>query len=321
MASFEKIDYSNRPSKQIERKIFIHLFFLLSNLQYSIKNYKYVGLGSIHYVDHILFHKYLDIKKMVCIEREPIPKRMKFNKPYDFLELIIDEYSNYIPKINNRNKYIIWMDFDSILSNDLLDDVGNTIGVVPNESIVLVTVNAERPSYAMTQATDPNEDLLEKIKDDLKREFGNYLTVLEKEKYSSKNFPDVIISILIEKVKDTMVSGPDDDFFQFVNYRYKDGATMITLGWIIDTKERIALLANSDFANDPYVITQERPFNITVPPLTSKEKLYLDSRSKKLIADMENGRQLNINFELKDSELQNYLNVYKYYPEFKDSFL
>ena len=65
--SFEKVNYLLRLKKQIERKIIIEAFQSISPI-IDISEYRYFGLGSIYFADFILFHKYLNIKKMTSTE-------------------------------------------------------------------------------------------------------------------------------------------------------------------------------------------------------------------------------------------------------------
>ena len=67
--SYEKFNYLLRPSKQVERKLFIEALHRLRAAGYPIYEYTYLGLGSVFYADFILFHKYLYIDKMICAEQ------------------------------------------------------------------------------------------------------------------------------------------------------------------------------------------------------------------------------------------------------------
>ena len=77
--SFEKFHYLLRPSKQVERKLLIETCHRLARANYRVSEYTYIGLGSVYFVDFVLLHRYLYIDDMICVEREAIPKRMKFN--------------------------------------------------------------------------------------------------------------------------------------------------------------------------------------------------------------------------------------------------
>ena len=78
--SFSRFNYLLRPSKQVERKLFIEALHRLALGSFRIHEYTYLGFGSPYYADFILFHKYLHIDSMVCVERENIPRRMQFNQ-------------------------------------------------------------------------------------------------------------------------------------------------------------------------------------------------------------------------------------------------
>src|SRR5438128_1108940 len=103
--SFEKLNYLLRPSKQVERKLLIEALHYLTQAGYPIYTYTYVGFGSIYYADFMLFHKYLFLNKMMCVEHGKIPNRMRFNKPFKFIKLKMQPVSQVIPQLGRRTKY------------------------------------------------------------------------------------------------------------------------------------------------------------------------------------------------------------------------
>src|SRR5690606_27908751 len=113
MASYNSIDYLLRPSKQVERKLIIETIIKLSSLGYHIHDYTYMGMGSIYYADFVMFHKYLLIEEMICVERDYIPLSMKFNKPYNFIKLNMNQASVVIPLLDRNKKQSMWLDYDS----------------------------------------------------------------------------------------------------------------------------------------------------------------------------------------------------------------
>ena len=105
--SYEKIDYTIRPAKQIERKLIVETFQELTKVGFPISQYTYVGMGSIYYAYFITFPRILAINSMICVERENIPKRMKFNKPYGFIRVFMKDVCDIIPELNSNKKYIV----------------------------------------------------------------------------------------------------------------------------------------------------------------------------------------------------------------------
>ena len=49
---------TREPAKQVERRMMIELLQLLSQVGFSINTYQYTGMGSVYYVDFVLFHKH-----------------------------------------------------------------------------------------------------------------------------------------------------------------------------------------------------------------------------------------------------------------------
>ena len=65
-------------------------------------------MGSVHFVDHILFHKFLGIDKLVSVERdEDIARRVEFNRPFGNVEIEIMEIGEYIPKLAYDEDHIV----------------------------------------------------------------------------------------------------------------------------------------------------------------------------------------------------------------------
>jgi hypothetical protein len=125
--SFKKFNYGLRPCKQVERKILIEQFQRLSELGYRISDYRYVGFGSVYYVDFIMFHKYLRIRKMDCIEHSTDQRRMRFNKPYRFITLRLRPYADAVTSIRRTIPYLVWLDYDYPMTASMLQDIDNTV--------------------------------------------------------------------------------------------------------------------------------------------------------------------------------------------------
>ena len=64
--SFEKFNYSLRPAKNIERKMFCEVFARLSRIS-PLRSYRYIGFGANTFVDFTLFHQRLGITDMVTL--------------------------------------------------------------------------------------------------------------------------------------------------------------------------------------------------------------------------------------------------------------
>src|SRR3990172_8495457 len=164
--SFKQFDYSLRPSKQVERKIMIEVLLRLSKAGYTIGDYRYLGFGSPYYVDFVMFHKYIFIEDMVCVEWADVKKRMKFNKPFKFIKLKLEALSQYIPKMRPTKKYLVWLDYDRSLDSEMLQDIDGCLNRMAQKSIFVVTIDA-RPKLPAHQFDLDVEAMTEEERDEL----------------------------------------------------------------------------------------------------------------------------------------------------------
>src|SRR5262245_30820229 len=97
--SFEKVFYSLRPAKQIERRMLMDGLVRLIAAGFPIRQSQYLGMGSIDFVDFLLFHKFLGLQRMHSVEYEKtIAKRIDFNKPFRFIAHSIEPAGDFIAR-------------------------------------------------------------------------------------------------------------------------------------------------------------------------------------------------------------------------------
>lgn len=320
MESYEKFNYTIRPSKQIERKLFIEAFhYLGQHANYPVTNYTYLGFGSVFYADFVMFHKYLYIDEMICIEGSNIPRRMDFNKPYEFIRLEMGRVSDVLPKIDFKDKqFIVWLDYDYGLCSEVLDDLDNFSRKLYPGSIIIITVDAE----PKLRDHDENEKLSRRDREEklLLLYNSHFDTLLEepvkRPDLARNSLPRLFAKVLKSQLETSMTKRPDDVlFWQLFNLRYADGAQMLTVGGVIDTPEGGTNLKDSGIHNLNFIEAGEEPKLISVPPLTYREKESIDRQIEKGISIEE----INLCFELKEILLKNYLNYYRHYPTFHEA--
>ncbi len=310
--SFEKLNYLLRPSKQVERKLLIESLHYLAQASYPIYGYTYVGFGSIYYADFLLFHKYLYLNKMMCVEHGKIPNRMRFNKPFKFIKLKMKPISEVIPQLSRKTKYLVWLDYDGPLTTRMLADIDGFSKMLAAGSILIITVDAE-PDHLV----DPEEDFEiksgEEVAKFLDDTFGHLIVDDITEANLTKNdLPQLLSRILRSQLSTSLASRSDVDFHQLFNFLYADGAQMITVGGVIDDGSAIGKLERSGVFDLEYIQKGEDLVRITVPPLTIREKQWIDSN---LAKNLSAKKKLDID----DTLLANYVRFYKYYPTYYET--
>lgn len=314
--SFKQFDYALRPSKQVERKVMIEILLNLFRAGYNISDYHYVGFGSPYYVDFVMFHKYLFINDMLCVEWANVEKRMRFNKPFKFIKLKFGALSIYIPRFRRSTKYLSWLDYDRSLDTEILQDIDGIFFHVGKQSIIIFTVDA-RPKLPKELLDDEKISLEEKELLTLQQYqewFAPYVAEpITRDITSRLQVAPLFYEVITERIKKTLgARDPELRFIQIFNYVYKDGAPMFTIGGMVgteDDEQQIRKISN------PFIRTGDDPLEISVPPLTLREKHWLDSHLDQNL----NAKKLR--FELDEQLLENYQRFYKQYPTYMETLL
>jgi hypothetical protein len=327
--SFERINYILRPNKQVERKMILDILSHIS-LSIGISEYNYIGMGSIYYYDFILMHKYLNIRKMVSIDNKSTVKRFIFNKPYDFIQFENCDTSEYLYRHSYNEKSIFWLDYDgSIIRNEpLVKDISILGKNCREDDFYFVTIRCDS------------------LKDDNSRE--NFLNSFSKyippplrvvKNTAPGNYPFLIQEILLNMLAESTEFN-DNKFLKLFSFLYKDGALMYTLGGIFTSNPEELLRKNR--SQMPISNSREEITEIKLPHITYKEKYYLDSNittieqmlryshehlsntcydETEYVQRMEKYLSNELDFELSQSDLTNYVKNYRFVPQYYEGII
>ena len=129
--SYRKVQYEFRPAKQVERRMMLETFQCLNHLGYPIREYQYLGMGSIYFVDYILFHKYLGLTKMKSYEKnEKDEGRIKFNQPFKCVDIMIGDINDSFSSMDESAKYLLWLDYDDIIDMNIAESVRHAVSIL-----------------------------------------------------------------------------------------------------------------------------------------------------------------------------------------------
>lgn len=307
--SYLKVQYELRPAKQVERRMIIDTLKKLSMVGFEIEDYVYVGLGSIYFVDYILFHKFLGIENMISAEHSTdIEKRVNFNKPYDFIKIYIKPIGEVIQTLSTDHKYFMWLDYDNIIDSDILEDVRLAATYLPVGSILLITVDSEPPTE---EGNTPN-NWMEYFQDCA----SDYIGFVKPEDFTKSNLPFTNAKILERVIKDGLV-GRDVSFLPIFNFVYADGHQMVTIGGVLGTNTEKRKINGSKLGETSYVRRDLKTtgYRIRVPKVTRKERLYLDS-AMPCSDEWEPNK-----FEMSKDDVLLYREIYRFFPAYAELLL
>jgi len=313
--SYEKVHYEFRPAKQVERRMLLHALHALRDVNYRISTYEYTGLGSIYFIDFVLFHRYLGLNKLTSVEGDrDIDDRVDFNCPYDLIDVIHDDMSAQIARLSPDHPHILWLDFDSLLTDELLESVLLAATQLSARSILLITVDAEPPGRP--------EDGLKKWNPTAwmryyKTEAADYLwRGINRHDFAREALPATNARIL-QAVIDEGLREREVEFIGMFSFLYADGHRMLSVGGMIGSAEDRRCIQSLDrgelfFMRDS--ITDD-PFEIRVPLVTRKERHYLDHYMPC------KDDWLPKDFEMKPDDVNAYRTIYRYYPAYTEMLL
>jgi hypothetical protein len=310
--SYLSVNYALRPAKQVERRMLIDGLLLLSEAGFPIRDYRYTGMGSIHFVDFALFHKFLGIEKMLSIEASPeIQKRVHFNAPYRQLIQVETGHpiGDYISDLSHDEKHVLWLDYDNVLSRGMLQDISLAGSSLSRQSILFVTVDTEPPIGIGDRKKDTKENLL-LSRDYFERIAKEYLGLLTDDDFGYELLPRINIRAILGAFQAGKVGRTEEVFIPLFSFLYADGHRMLTIGGMLGTKSDRRVVRRSRFARMDYArlsFTQS-PYSIVVPTLTRKEHLYLESH----MPCTDNWTPKD--FELSSEEVAQYRKIYRFFP-------
>ncbi len=335
MSSFEKVNYSLRPNKAIERKMMVEAFNRLSLLD-QLSNYRYIGMGSPYFADFTLFHKNLGINDLISIEKEESKKsRFEFNKPYSCIDIQYGTSSMVLPNLElERKKNILWLDYDDKISDFMFSDIDTFFANAMPGSMFILSVNVEESlSIVQNQANDLTATTLKESRyNELINRVGAARLPHEfvGENFNTKNLAKVSYEMVNRQINSSLITRNLSlqvkvNYRQLFNFIYKDNATILTIGGIIYDKPQKRHIDKMAFSNLEFVREKEESYKISAPNLTFREIKALDTAlPDKHNVEVTGGRLKNKQLQKIPvilSDIQSYAKVYRYYPNFAEALI
>jgi len=322
VSSSYRVQYDVRPAKQVERRMLVDALQRLAAAGFPVADYQYTGFGAIYFVDFILFHKVLGMSKLLSLEQvKSLTSRMVFNRPFSCVEIKMVPASSEIPNLPRDLRHLVWLDYDGVLQKDFLSDIQSAITVLPAGSILLVTVDVEPPEDHDYRPVDPHFDGSKEVlgPKHWKRYFEYHASSYLKLGLSDTDFgkSELILrstEILKAAFTKSIVARPELEFLPMFNFAYRDSHSMLTMGGMIAGRAEKRQLRASTMGETVYYRDdfQGPPFEIKVPRLTRKERIYLD-REMPCSDDW-----VPEDFDLDPEDVRHYRDIYRFLPAFAE---
>ena len=267
-----KVPYDLRPAKQAERRMFLDLLATLNNAGPPIRDYHYVGFGSIFFYDHRMLHKEFGISKMTSIEGyEPIIKRCKFNLPFSNVKLFSGMSSDFIPSLNETEWYFIWLDYDFTINSIVCEDIMGSLSRLRPGSLFFLTLDTHLPPSLNGQG-------IRRIAQHFLNDLPNYASAgLKSADFTPERRTSTLLAIIRRCLNRGLMGRDGITFEPLINMTYADGHRMLTVGGIIVDKSIQEVLLRSPLNNLKFVRRDLSASPLDIPKFIFTKRELLSS--------------------------------------------
>jgi ribulose bisphosphate carboxylase small subunit len=311
MASFDAVNYSLRPNKTIQRELVFDGLTCLRRIM-PWNDVTYIGFGSIWFTDFVMAHKRLGIDSMISLESDPIGYlRAVYNQPFRTVQVLQGKSYDIIPKFYDdaemmARPWIMWLDYDDILSEDAVQELRDAIERAPENSVLLTTVDASGKKYG----NSPNEKTAS-----LRRLLGD--VVPDRLGKDALVEPDAFALTLARLLESFLASvalscARPGGWVPAFRLSYRDKAAMATVGGVLTSSATGALCRTVVDAPGWNAKAQRA---IVAPHLTLRELAVLQAQLP-FPAALNRATVQALGFDLGEDQIQVFQAYYKYYPAF-----
>lgn len=323
--SYERVNYTLRPAKAVERKMLCEVFRRLTHFA-SLDTYRYVGFGSPFYSDFLLFHRALGLKQMVNIESQLQDKaRFRFNRPFGSIRSIFETSNEALPKLPWSRRSIVWLDYDTECDDGVFADIDTVCSNARSGSVLAVTLDAEFSE----NAGDPQRAVkkLEALKARFKTRLPQEITLKGKrhdvdasviaEGGLPRIYACMALNAMVETCRNRSAGLAEDRrilFRQLFDFEYRDSARMVTVGGLLCERRDKERADACQFEKLPFVVGENAsPHPLEVPRLTHREARYLDRHIPvtKAAAFRRTGLSMDV--------IRQYERIYRWFPTFAET--
>jgi hypothetical protein len=287
----------------------------------NLRDYRYIGLGSVFFVDFSLVHRSLGIRNMVSIERHAEDRpRFVFNRPFASVDLRFGEAGTILDELAWRTPSIVWLDYDYKLDATVMNDIATVARRAAHGSVLIVTVDAEPEGIGEHEGAQDEDEVpirVAALETRIERSLPFVRSDADLADWGLARVSRVLVEATVRGVLAGRLfgeAGPQRmDYRQLFNFHYADGARMATIGGVIFASDRADDVERCGFDDFRYVTENEASYLIEPPVLTLREIRHLDSQ-------LPIGSPTRLRARgLSNDDLERYADLYRYFPRFVDA--
>lgn len=261
--------YEIRPSKAVTRLIFVDFLRHLAPIN-PPNHYRYVGFGALEFVDFDLVHRIVGIDDMISIEADTSSiERYEWNRPFKGISVVPGRASTVLSSIDWRKLSIVWLDYTSQLTMEVISDATTLARVLIPGSVLAITLNAQPLRFG-----EGRRSALEKNITPDRVPIG-----VTDDRLGSWGLAEVQYTVLMAELTEAFSARLDAARFrQFLNIHYKDSAQMQMIVGVVSAPATDNLVDLCGFDYIAETRTGIDPLYVRVPLLTARERAWANQR-------------------------------------------
>ena len=282
------IPYQLRPSKFIDRQIFVELLGRLLQVR-GPESYIYVSMGGRHLVDHYAVYKELGIKAQYSFDNDKNQvARQKFNRPTDatLCEMMdsadlpsrLDTISN---KFRSKRHFIVWLDYTGTSWKAQLQEAEEVLVRLRHGDVFRITMNADHRNLKQGSGDPPAraKNRANYLRNEIGALMPTSITEIDESPLSLAKIFAQCISLVADSAKARMSSLK---FTPVLTTSYADGQRMLTITCVVSEEDNEEKFPNANFGRWEFASKSwDDVHDISVPVLSAKERFKLDANLKK----------------------------------------
>lgn len=316
MSSYRKVNYSLRPAKHAHRRMMAEILSCLYPFQ-PVRDYQYIGFGSLWFEDFKLFHRSLGLKKMVSMERSGAHQRFLANRPFQTVEMLFGESNAKLQEVKWDTPSILWLDYDSALSTSMLLDLETAISKMASGSLLAITLNVEEADELKETLDDGEETdvALNRFRSRFDDYFGSKIFTDDLQGVPFNSLSYEIVAAKIEKILAVRNVGKADEGQKFVcqkvcQFNYADGHSMATFVFLFHENQHQEKFDQCRFDTLDFLSGLGETIKVLMPVMTLKEIREVESQLPT------NDVATIVTQGVPQSDVTKFARIYRYLPNF-----
>lgn len=317
------VAYNLRPSKAVERNLFVDLLSRIGRHS-NISDYSYFSLGGPFLEDFKLVHAQLRLSKLTCIEEDgEVLKRQRFNVPVNGISFFEGDVNAFLADFFPEDACIVWLDYASPRKMDQqLTEFSSLLRKLAPGDIFKITLNANPSTLASKGERESPEQLWIRQAEKFSARVPRYAPAnIVPDDMRASIYPETLMKSLHRAAELARV--PKGIKVQpLASFVYADTHQMLTLtGVLLRDEELDGFLESTRLSHWPFSNFNwtDRPKSIAVPDLSLRERLRLEAMMPKATADdlaAGLGYQIANNQHATKDMLESFKEYYRLLPQY-----